>query len=266
MYHLNLTVLLYFSYLIHCIFVSSYSTSKSKENGNMLLSNILMNKNRNNDLTELSFNEVYDMKRPKGRNIKNPEMSNSNNNNNNNNAYNNINGGLKMRKNVNKLFNTLYPNDINKEEIENNNYNNVNEKQSYINNMNNINHNNNNDNNNNSNYNDMIYKNEEDDLQLMNDIENVKIINNDIQNNNLIKEENNKTSSYEKQNTTFDIVGNNEKMKSESKFAIVNYLKEFFQNSPYVKNFQNAIEVFFNKYDQRILESTVFFNFDETLF
>ncbi|CAB38980.1 hypothetical protein PFAG_00465 [Plasmodium falciparum Santa Lucia] len=256
MYNLNLTVLLYFSYLIYCIFVSSYSTSKSKENGNMLLTNILMNKNRKNELNELNFHEVYDLKRPKGRNIKNSEMIN--NNNNNNNDYNNMNGGLKMRKNVNKLFNTLYPNDINKEEKEINNYNNVKEKRSYINNTNNINHNNNNNDDNNNNNNDMIYKNEEDNLQHMNDIENVKSINNNIQNN--------KTSSYEKQKTTFDIVGNNEKMKSESKFAFVNYLKDFFQNSPYVKNFQNAIEVFFNKYDQRILESTVFFNFDETLF
>ncbi|SOV20898.1 conserved Plasmodium protein, unknown function [Plasmodium sp. DRC-Itaito] len=255
MYHLNLRVLLYFTYLIQCIFVSSYSTSKSKENGNTLFTNILMNKNRNNDLSELNFSEVYDMKRPKGRNINNSEMNSHNNSNN------NMNGGLKMRKNVNKLFNTLYPNEINKEEKEINNTNNVNEKQSYINNTNNINNINNDDNNNNnnSNYDDLLYKNEKDDLYHMNDIDNVKIINDDSQYN--------KTSSYEeKQKTTFDIVGNNEKMKSESKFAIVNYLKDFFQNSPYVKNFQNTIEVFFNKYDQRILESTVFFNFDETLF
>ncbi|GAW80669.1 hypothetical protein, conserved [Plasmodium gonderi] len=62
------------------------------------------------------------------------------------------------------------------------------------------------------------------------------------------------------------ILGSSEKMKSESKFAMVDYLKDFFQNSEYMKKFQRFIEIFFNKYDQRVLESTIFFNFDETLF
>lgn len=64
----------------------------------------------------------------------------------------------------------------------------------------------------------------------------------------------------------FEIFGNNEKVKSESKFGIFNYLKSYFEKSPFIKNFYNFVEMFFNKYDQRVLESTTFFNFDEILF
>lgn len=66
--------------------------------------------------------------------------------------------------------------------------------------------------------------------------------------------------------STMEILGKSEKLKSESKFAFLDYLKDLFQKSTYVKKFQNFIELFFNKYDQRVLESTIFFNFDETLF
>ncbi|EUD65618.1 hypothetical protein C922_03864 [Plasmodium inui San Antonio 1] len=68
------------------------------------------------------------------------------------------------------------------------------------------------------------------------------------------------------QQSPLHLFGQSEKLKSESKFALMDYLKELFQKSTYMKRFQNFIEIFFNKYDQRVLESTVFFNFDETLF
>ncbi|CAG9479164.1 conserved Plasmodium protein, unknown function [Plasmodium vivax] len=68
------------------------------------------------------------------------------------------------------------------------------------------------------------------------------------------------------QQSALHLWGESEKLKSESKFALMDYLKDFFQKSTYMKKFQNFIEIFFNKYDQRVLESTIFFNFDETLF
>ncbi|GAB66182.1 hypothetical protein PCYB_083430 [Plasmodium cynomolgi strain B] len=68
------------------------------------------------------------------------------------------------------------------------------------------------------------------------------------------------------QQSALHLFGKSEKLKSESKFALMDYLKDFFQKSTYMKKFQNFIEIFFNKYDQRVLESTIFFNFDETLF
>ncbi|SCL98477.1 conserved Plasmodium protein, unknown function [Plasmodium chabaudi chabaudi] len=94
---------------------------------------------------------------------------------------------------------------------------------------------------------------------------------NDVENFNktqIDKEEVNQNDNYATENKkdVFEIFGNNEKVKSESKFGIFNYLKSYFEKSPYITNFYNFVEMFFNKYDQRVLESTTFFNFDETLF
>ncbi|KJP89641.1 hypothetical protein AK88_00599 [Plasmodium fragile] len=77
--------------------------------------------------------------------------------------------------------------------------------------------------------------------------------------------EDNQESAANEQ-STMELFGKNEKLKSESNFSLMDYLKDLFQNSTYIKKFQNFIEIFFNKYDQRVLESTIFFNFDETLF
>ncbi|ANQ07996.1 Uncharacterized protein PCOAH_00020880 [Plasmodium coatneyi] len=82
-------------------------------------------------------------------------------------------------------------------------------------------------------------------------------------------EDNQKSSAKEQsanQQSPMELLGKSEQLKSESNFSLLDYLKGFFQKSTYIKKFQNFIELFFNKYDQRVLESTIFFNFDETLF
>ncbi|CRG98748.1 conserved Plasmodium protein, unknown function [Plasmodium relictum] len=160
------------------------------------------------------------------------------------------NNSIKIRKNMNKLFNTLFPNDI-ESQNEKNNFDNKYEK---------------------GNLEDNIYRKNisshkmdlnEKEVSIKSDtLKNTKLFSNEMK---IEYIKNGNEATLNKQNA-FGVFGNGEKMKSESRFAIFNYLKDFFQNSSYMKNFRNFIEIFFNKYDQRILESTVFFNFDETLF
>ncbi|KEG01024.1 conserved Plasmodium protein, unknown function [Plasmodium vinckei vinckei] len=157
---------------------------------------------------------------------------------------------FKNKRYNNRLYNTLYPTDDNK----NSEFFNT--------------------------HNTSIYKNEENSQHAIpksysdtinNSINNFGDIVNDVENSNKTqtnKEGLNQNDNYATENKkgVFEIFGNNEKVKSESKFGIFNYLKSYFEKSPYITNFYNFVEMFFNKYDQRVLESTTFFNFDETLF
>ncbi|CAD2097604.1 hypothetical protein YYG_03986 [Plasmodium vinckei petteri] len=157
---------------------------------------------------------------------------------------------FKNKRYNNRLYNTLYPTDDNK----NSEFFNT--------------------------HNTNIYKNEDNSQYAIpksysdsidNSINKFGDVANDVENLNktqIDKEGVNQNDSYATENKkgVFEIFGNNEKVKSESKFGIFNYLKSYFEKSPYITNFYNFVEMFFNKYDQRVLESTTFFNFDETLF
>ncbi|CAD2097919.1 conserved Plasmodium protein, unknown function [Plasmodium vinckei] len=157
---------------------------------------------------------------------------------------------FKNKRYNNRLYNTLYPTDDNK----NSEFFNT--------------------------HNTNIYKNEDNSQHAIpksyidsidNSINKFGDVANDVENLNktqIDKEGVNQNDSYatEDKKGVFEIFGNNEKVKSESKFGIFNYLKSYFEKSPYITNFYNFVEMFFNKYDQRVLESTTFFNFDETLF
>ncbi|SBT79323.1 conserved Plasmodium protein, unknown function [Plasmodium malariae] len=228
-------------------FNNAYSTSKVKENGNTLYTGFRTKEDKENYVNNL----------------------------NNLNSYNLINAkkeknAFKIRKNMNKLYNALYPSEIEEEHEQVRNENDTYEKDEnkvYS-----------------GNYEkhgppsvDKISADNTSNNNLKkNDFKSRNVFNKEMKSNFIIDEDglavHNKNGYKDidygdiNKQRTFDIFGSNEKVKSESNFAIVNYLKDFFQNSPYIKNFQNFIEVFFNKYDQRVLESTVFFNFDETLF
>ncbi|VWU49635.1 conserved protein, unknown function [Hepatocystis sp. ex Piliocolobus tephrosceles] len=220
---------------------------------------------------------------------------------------------FKIRKNMNKLYNTLYATDIDgiyitREDKYNNNTtmseSSINSNNSYSDNKTKMEneYNENNENTTTTTVNNVISLSKKDSNILKHNnfkkskFHSAQILNTELKNNNIInafdkpmyknnntemlynsnnaninmyipKNNNiNNTNSDMNVNNVYDIYGNNEKMKSESNFAVINYIKDFFQNSPYIKRFKNFVELFFNKYDQRVLESTIFFNFDETLF
>ncbi|CRG94305.1 conserved Plasmodium protein, unknown function [Plasmodium gallinaceum] len=222
MYQVKLSIF-YIIFLLQFIVAYSYSNTKVNENGNILSSNLSI-KNKKNNFKNLNSGDIIDAKKEKN--------------------------DIKIRKNMNKLYNTLFPDDIEKKN-EKSNFDNKYEKEHFEDNSYRIN----------------IPIDEKDlnnkKLDKKSDtLKNTELFNNEMKIENI---KNGDEITINKQNT-FGILGNGEKMKSESKFAIFNYLKDFFQNSSYIKNFRNYIEIFFNKYDQRIMESTIFFNFDETLF
>ncbi|CXI03354.1 conserved Plasmodium protein, unknown function [Plasmodium berghei] len=170
---------------------------------------------------------------------------------------------FKNKKYNNRLYNTLYPTEENKDYDFFNNHN-TNTHKSEQNSKHAIpNFYNDNMNNSMNKISDVVNKDE------INNVENFdKSHENNFTKTQIDKETVNQNDNYATENKkgVFEIFGNNEKVKSESKFGIFNYLKSYFEKSPYIKNFYNFVEMFFNKYDQRVLESTTFFNFDEILF
>lgn len=68
-----------------------------------------------------------------------------------------------------------------------------------------------------------------------------------------------------KNKNILDVYGQNEKMKSESTFNLLNFFKNLYQKYTYL-NFKEYVDLFFKKYDERVLESISYFNFDEILF